>query len=245
MAKLRRINRGRLAELVLEKAKQWKVDKMDNGSVAGIDQMVEEITALLQQSSDSASPEPKLVKTDYDPCPWWTTELHLLRRQLNVERNRLKKHPNNIACAIRVKILKREYRKLIRVEKRKVKIRLAEQAKDAWKILRRLNSKNVMTGVMKGAASGAHSAKLLFDCFFPKSVVSGEKQKDFVEQLGDDLKKLDPVSKSFVNFTDKEVRDVIISLGCFKSPGPDGIPGVALHCTVDVLMPFWLKLFNP
>ena len=88
------------------------------------------------------------MKTDYDPCPWWTTELHLLRRQLNVERNRLKKHPNNIACAIRVKILKREYRKLIRVEKRKVKIRLAEQAKDPWKILRRLNSKNVMTGVL-------------------------------------------------------------------------------------------------
>ena len=56
VAKLRRINRAKLAELVLEKAKQWKVDKMDNGSVAGIDQMVEEITALLQQSSDSAIP---------------------------------------------------------------------------------------------------------------------------------------------------------------------------------------------
>ena len=65
-----------------------------------------------------------------------------------------------------------------------------------------------------------------------------------MEQLGDDLKKLDPVSKSFVDFTEKEVRDAIISLGCFKAPGPDGIPGVALHCTVDILMPFWLKLFN-
>ena len=132
MAKLRRINKGRLAELVLEKTKQWKLDKMDNGSVAGIDQMVEEITALLQQSSDSASPEPKIVKTDHDPCPWMTNELHLLRRELNVERNRLKKHPNDIACAVRVKVLKRkyskkrEYSKTIQVEKIKIKIRLAE-----------------------------------------------------------------------------------------------------------------------
>ena len=80
--------------------------------------------------------------------------------------------------------------------------------------------------------------------FFPKSAVSGEKQKDFVEKLGEDLNKMDPVAKSFVDFTEKEIRDAIISLGCFKAPGPDGIPGVALHCTIDVLMPFWVKLFN-
>ena len=101
-----------------------------------------------------------------------------------------------------------------------------------------------MTTVLTGAKSGAHSANLLFETFFPKSAVSGEKQKDFVEKLGEDLNKMDPVAKSFVDFTEKEIRDAIISLGRFKAPGPDGIPGVALHCTIDVLMPFWVKLFN-
>ena len=59
-----------------------------------------------------------------------------------------------------------------------------------------------------------------------------------------DLEKLDSVESSFVDFTLVEIRDAILSLGCFKAPGPDGIPGVALHCTVDVLLPFWFKLFN-
>jgi len=95
--------------------------------------------------------------------------------------------------------------KFIRVEKRNAKRRLADQAKNPWNILRRLNSKNVMTAVLTGAKSGAHSANLLFETFFPKSAVSGEKQKDFVEKLGEDLNKMDPVAKSFVGFTEKKL----------------------------------------
>ena len=217
---------------------------MKGDTVADIDQFVYDVTLLLQEASDVASPVSKPVKTDHEPNPWWTTELHLLRRLRNTERERLNRRPNDIGCAIRLKLLNREYSKLIRVEKRNHKRRVAEQAKDPWKILRRLNSKNVMTGVLQGAKSGAHSANLLFDCFFPQSDVSGDKQEGFVKKLDEDLEKMEEVAKSFVPFTEKEIRDAIISLGCFKAPGPDGIPGVALHCSVGILMPFWLKLFN-
>ena len=71
-----------------------------------------------------------------------------------------------------------------------------------------------------------------------------DKQEGFVKKLDEDLEKMEDVAKSFVGFTEKEIRDAIISLGRFKAPGPDGIPGVALHCTIDVLMHFWVKLFN-
>ena len=132
----------------------------------------------------------------------------------------------------------------MRDEKQKVKRNLTNQVKDPWKILRRLNKKVVMPSVLSGAANSKASTALLFSTFFPKSKVVGEKQKKFVEKLAHDLDKLDSVDKSFVEFTLVEIKDAILSLGCYKAPGPDGIPGVALHSTIDVLLPFWSLLFN-
>ena len=103
MAKLRRMNKDHLAEVVQKAYTSWNVDEMDGGSKGGIDEMVSRVTALLQSASDTASPESKVKKTDHPSCPWWTTELHKLRRLKNIEKNRLRKHPHDMKQAKIVK----------------------------------------------------------------------------------------------------------------------------------------------
>ena len=70
-AKLRRMNRAHLNEIVVKAVDQWKVESMKNDSVGSLDQMVEKVTDLLQKASDIASLEPKLMKGNHPPpCPW-------------------------------------------------------------------------------------------------------------------------------------------------------------------------------
>ena len=247
MAKLSRLDRDIAASIVKEEWNKVKGNDWCWDSKKGIDVAIEWVTRLLQRATEAACPPEKARKgVKYKPCPWWTPELHSLRREANTVRNRLGRKPSDKLKQEHAR-LRRKLQNLIRKEKRNLRRRWAMEAKQPWKLLNSMKKKSAMTSVLGDAESGQESADLLFDTFFPKSEVTGEAQQSLVDELKSELDEMEltePTRFSFEDFSVKEVKDALLSLGMYKSPGPDGIPGITIHASIDILLPFWVMLFN-
>ena len=186
---------------------------------------------------------PKSNHVSHKNC-WWNAKLQGMKNQLR----RAKRKP----CLTDYSNLKLEFEKQILHSKKqswKKFIQNVENQDDAYiryKILCKNRSESGLPPVFDNnknlATSPEASATNFLNCHFP----------DFEQKDND--KKISDVVKTYLEKNDNsllepaieehEIRNAIRCTLPRKSPGIDEIPGLIFHRTQNILLPYFLKIFN-
>lgn len=226
--------------LVLEKSLVGFVPNPISGHL--IDDAVEELTKLLSGSIKSALPKFRTRGKKRSKPPWWNIDIGAKLKETRKLQNQARSKGSRDPVKWEVyKSCNRELKKMIRRAKRDSWRNFASSIEDineASRLRRIISKKSSVPSLIKCSdGSWAESSKQALDSFmdlhFPGSVTS--PVEDERRDIAFDVNFLNDESK---------VLWALDSFKPFKSPGPDGIPPIALQKAKHLIKKHLVTIFN-
>ena len=188
--------------------------------------------------------------------PWWSTELNILRKQVNATKRRFNRCKNST--------IKDIHKAKLKSLTNKYKIELLKAKQESWRKFCTENSNASPWKICKACKRGfasrpIHStltlqdgsatltaedtAAALLDKFFPDDLLTleNEDHSNIRKQV---QARTEPTTQPEPEFAFHEVEETIAHLNDRKCPGPDGIDGTIVKRIRKIIPPFWLTLFN-